>query len=501
MSSILLSPLIKDSFKNSQAPSYYSNMEDNVNNMEKKQIENINNGFLSQFDDLRFDNDMVPVGINQGGSNITLQRHLNFQRGYSDFQSNDMHYDIVDKNDFVHNNMVKSTTRRSSEIVSDVSNRSLELFTGLFENYTSKTEKVHLFEPMANLTWTTGMPVVTDILENRYLPSNKNNNGNVPFETNVKVRPGIDNKNADGGYTVYRINPRNVDELRSDINQKVSYMNQPLQVIKKGERRGPDPTLTKFKLPDYRETKFKDLVASRSEIEGPKQTGEYTNIQTQRHLEETYKPGPMFTNTGDGPNTTNTKFEDSKKENYMNDNTRSIKSIYLNPVFTNSQSYTNYDTQRAAENDYIGSMAKPERGTYINDKNYIPQQTIRETTEHTDYINGVTGSSQQKSYVFSNDMVLPITQRNTTTEQPIMGVTNSAYKSGFIDLTDKARTTIKESTSHNLVSNVNGYDKGPIYNNDIAKQTIKEGTSHNIITNFTGFVQGLLSCKVHSRKN
>ncbi len=490
MSSILLSPLIKDHFKNSQVSSYNSNYEQNMNNMERQQINNINNGYLTQFEDLRFDNDIIPVGINQGGVNMTLQRHLDFQRGYSEFQLDNMHYDVVDKKDFVHNNMVKSTSRRSFDVNPEKANRSLQLFTGDFENYTPKTEKVPLFEPMTDLSWTNGMPVMTDILENRFLPSNKNNNGNLPFETNVRVRPGIDNKNAEGGYSVYRVNPRNVDALRSEINQKVSYLNQPLQVIKKGEKRGPDPTLTKFKLPDFRETKFTDLVATRSEIEGPKQTGEYTNIQTQRHLEESYKPGPMFKNSGEGPNIENTKFQESKRENYSYNNTTGIHSIYLNPVFTNLQSYTNYDTQRATENDYIGNMSKVERGTYINDPNYAPQKTMREMTEHTEYINGISGGTQQKSYVFSNDMVLPITQRNTLDELPIMGVSTSGYEKGPVYNNDQAKQTLKQQTSHNIVSNLSGYDQGPVYNNDQAKTTLKQQTSHNIVSNLSGYEQG-----------
>ena len=82
---------------------------------------------------------------------------------------------------------------------------------------------------------------------NEYIASNKNNNGNLPFQTNVRVMPGIGTENQQGISQVYRVNPRTVDELRSEINQKVSYNNKPLETIKKGEMRGPDFNLTKYK--------------------------------------------------------------------------------------------------------------------------------------------------------------------------------------------------------------------------------------------------------------
>jgi hypothetical protein len=305
--------------------SYNSDMENSIKKIELNQAKRDHSkpGYLNQFDELTFDTISDPVSMNQSdvtvtGVNSSLQRNLDFQRGYSDFQHSDMHYDVVDKANFTHNNMTLRTARRDFNVNADRSQRSLETFTGEFKDYTAKKEKVPLFQPMSDLTWVNGMPSVTSKLQNRYLPSNKNNNGDLPFEYNLRVKPGVGFKDQEGTYGVYRVDPRNVDELRSEINQKVSYKSMQLESGKKGEMRGPDPTLTKFKLPDFREQTVDDLVATRADISAPYQAGDFTNVTTQRNEKQDYKPGPATrTSMGDGPDLNKTKFSEAKKENYL----------------------------------------------------------------------------------------------------------------------------------------------------------------------------------------
>ena len=238
MSSILLGSLAYQGLNNSKKPKqrarnvldsiYHSDIENKMNNIEHIQSRQnfSNSAFLNQFDDLRFDNTNQPVGVNDG-ENSFLQRNLDFQQGYSSFQSDDMHYDVVSKEHFVHNNMMLNTARRDYAPNTDRTLRKLETFTGVNDHYTPRKEREHLFEPMADLTWVNGMPVVTGEFENRYIPSNKNNNGNLPFQHNIRVKPGIQDQNQEGNYAVYRIEPRNIDALRSEINQKVVYLNKP----------------------------------------------------------------------------------------------------------------------------------------------------------------------------------------------------------------------------------------------------------------------------------
>ena len=114
-----------------------------------------------------------------------MQKAINFYNGYSNVQD-DLNYQVISKEQFTHKNMTPNTSRRDYTIADDSrATRRLEAFTGVNDNWVPKQEKYPLFEPMKNLTYVQGMPVFTDYMDDRYLASNKNNNGNLPFENNV----------------------------------------------------------------------------------------------------------------------------------------------------------------------------------------------------------------------------------------------------------------------------------------------------------------------------
>ena len=497
MSSILLSGLATSNNQTDLNSIYNSNIENKIiqitkNNLNNNSNNNLRPEYLKQFDELSFDTICEPTSINDShntitGINSSLQRNLDFQNNYSQFQQSNMHYNVVDSNQFVHNNMVPNTSRRDFDSNSDRGQRKLEAFTGVSNTYVSKTEKVPLFEPMADLTWSTGMPSITSAVQNRYIASNKNNNGDLPFQTNVRVVPGLETKNQNGTYQVYRVNPKNVDELRSEINQKITYNNKPLETIKKGEVRGFDFNLTKYKIPDYREQTVDDFVPSRAINDGNKLTGLYTNITTQRNEEQNYIPGPSTnSNMGNGPATYKTNFTQSKRESYLNDAARCIMEVTNKPVMTNVNSFTNYENQRVSTNlSHEGHVTGPQGSNYSVDYKNIPLTTLRELMIHGDTNIGVVGSQNKTNYVFSNNMVLPTTTRETTSHNIIMNTT-SQDKQGILLNNDLAKQTTRESTSHNIITNTTSQEKqGILLNNDLAKQTIRETTSHNIITNTT----------------
>ena len=502
MSSILLANskhkkqhLIRESTNNLDSI-YSSNISGKMNIIEKNQVmqQKNNSGFFNQFDDLRFDTIAEPVGINEAfttitGINSSLQRNLDFQSGYSQFQRDDMHYNVVDKDNFTHGNMIPSTTKRDLDINSNRTSRKLENFTGSFEHYKPKKEGKHLFEPMTDMTYINGMPAITDTIKNRYLPSNKNNNGNLPFETNVRVLPGLDDQNRLGSHSVYRILPKNVDMLRSDINQKISYESKPIEAIKKGGIRGPDPILSKFKMPDFRETKYEDLLPSRTVVEAPKKTGKYTNIITMRNETDTYNPiNAVNTNIGDGPNKEKVRFEPSKKENYLNDNTHSITSVYNKPVMTNIKSFNNYDNQRTGTNiEYEAPIRSAQTTGYTVDYKNVPLTTARELMIHNNNIMGL--KTEQKSYVFSNDMILPVTKREINNTNDVTNITGEIKQNAIYNY-DKAKETLRQNTNHNYVTNITGEIKqNAIYNYDKAKETLRQNTNHNYVTNITGEIK------------
>jgi hypothetical protein len=474
---------------------YNSNISGAMNFIERKQaMENSTYGFVNQFDDLRFDNISTPSSINEShatitGINTSLQRNLDFHNNYSEFQNSDMHFDVVSRDQFVHNNMTPHTSHRDFDINADRTIRKLENFTGAFEYYKPKKEAPHLFDPMKDMSFVNGMPAITGALTNRYLPSNKNNNGNLPFETNVKVIPGVDKQNQLGAHSVYRILPKNVDHLRSDINQKITYENKPLETVKKGEFRGPNPYITKYKMPDFREMKATDFVSSRANIEGPSQTGAYTNVDTMRNEKEHYilKPA-VSTNRGKRASKDTTNFTPAKKENYLNDNARSVSTNSKQVVMTNAASYCNYNNQRSSTNsNYIAHAKKIEPNSYVIDYKDIPLTTVRQLMIHNDNILGA--KTDQATYVFSNDMVLPVTNRQINNTTDILGPSNYV-KMGATYNNDPAKTTQRPFTNYYDTSNISTEIKhGMLYNNDVAKTTQRPSTNYSEAANMSNDIK------------
>ena len=469
---------------------YNSDIDNKIKQLELNQIKKKKNNseFLNQFDELKFNEINNPIGINEinnaeKGKNFFLQRDLDFQLGYSEFELNNTNYDVINNSEFTHNNMTPNTNKRDTYTNYSIPHRTLETFTGVFNNYVSKTEKVPLFDPVKDLTWINGMPSISNVLKSRYLRSNKNNGGDLPFTANLRVKPGSDNKNLDSNNYVHRINPQTIDTLRSKINQKVSYETPIIQSGKKGENRSADSTLTKFKLPDFREQTFDKLIPNKAENNKGQICGNFTNMDTLRNMKEDYNPGaPVNINKGSGPNTNTTKFEPSKRESYLNDSTHGINSVENRPVMTNIKSFSNYENQRASTNSTYTAPLANGASTYHVDYNNIPLVTMRELMIYNDNTIGVS-SNQAQNYVFSNDMVLPIKQRQVLDNQEILGP-NTLINQPQLYNNDIAKDTMKHNTMHDIVTNTISLINQPqLYNNDILRDTMKQNTMHDIVTN------------------
>ena len=177
---------------------YNTNIADSIKNIERKQAKELKNtGFSGQFDTLMFNNSINnPVGINQ--SNVikrddsvsydtSLQRDIDFVNGYSEFGPTQMHYDVTDNFEMMASNMNYHSSKRDLTNYNQDHSHRLALNTGIDPFYKSKSEgfePVTLFEPVKDLTYVNGAPSKTEILEERYLPSTKNNNGDLPFSNN-----------------------------------------------------------------------------------------------------------------------------------------------------------------------------------------------------------------------------------------------------------------------------------------------------------------------------
>jgi len=412
--------------------------------------------YIKQFDELSF------------SKNNSLTPNNYDNNSYSLFEKVDN--DINDNKKLWHNNMIPYTSKRDT-YSSNKSQRKLETFTGIFDNYTSKTEKLHLFDPMKDLTFVHGMPssYITS-LQDRLYTSNKNNNGDLPFQYNVKVRPGINNLNQNGHNSVYRINPPDIDKLKIKTNKKISYNNKPLITCKKGDVRGIDANITKFKIPDFREQNFSDLLPNKFYVEANKVTGEYTNVSSQRNEEDNFIPGPpIYLSMGI---ITQPLYEESKKINLFNDFTHSTNAVNNKPVLTNIKSFTNYDTQRTTTNeiDLLGPS------TFIKSVYTNITDQAKETMRVTPNI--ITNTNNIEKSVYAN---LTDQAKETMRNMPnIITNTNNIEKSVYANLTDQAKDTMRNMP--NIITNTNNLEKS-VYTNltDQAKETMRN--MPNIITN------------------
>jgi hypothetical protein len=469
---------------------YSTNIKDMMNKIESNQTQQNYRKpeYLNQFDDLRFDNIGDPAGINDSyntliGQNASLKRDIQVKENFSFFDQNrDGTYNIVSQDNFVHNNMYPNTTQRDINKSLNYSQRKMETFTGSSNNIILKQPSKHLFEPMADLTYIYGAPVNSDLLKQRYLASNKNNMGDLPFSSKAKVLPGIEGSVQSGTYNVYRINPPTVDQLRSNGNKKITYLNKPLESMKKGEIRGNDFNVTKYKLPDFREQKFSDLVATKAIVDRQRQDGVFTNIESQRGENEIFHHGHSVNSTmGYAPDVSTICFETSKKESYENNNSHSVADNLFKPVLTNSKSYTICDNQRTSINTNYQGGIQLSTQTYngVLDK---AKDTIKQTTSHN-IITNITPSSYE-TYTNISGCAKPTIKQHTS-HNIVSNITPSSYET-YTNISDCAKPTLKQHTSHNIVSNITPSIYETYTNiSDCAKPTIKQHTSHNIVSNLT----------------
>ena len=257
--------------KKSNKKVYSSKMAKKIKKATEIQAKQLkDSGFSRQFDTIMFDNYNEPTAINQASvinkngcvsHDLSLQRDIDFKNGYSEFGKTQMHYDVEEHFDMMSSNMTPHTSHREYTITKD-HNHTLGLYTGTDPYYKSKTdgfEPVSLFEPMKDLTYVNGAPVKTDELEGRYLASNKNNYGDLPFEADMKVQPGLFGETM-APYTVYRNLPKTIDELRSKTNPKETYKAEKIEAVQKGQYRGAPVHLTKFKKKGFKDTSVDDLL-------------------------------------------------------------------------------------------------------------------------------------------------------------------------------------------------------------------------------------------------
>jgi len=478
--------------KRKNKKTYSSGMAFKIDKAAKKQAKQLKrSGFASQFDTIMLDNiDAEPASINQSNLvnrndtvsyDTSLQRDLDFNGGYSEFGPTQMHYDVCEDFERMTSNMNPHTSKREYTQNENYTH-TLALHTGEDPFYMSRSnhEPKQLFEPMRDLTYVNGAPVQTHLLEERYLPSNKNNDGDLPFENNMKVQPGVKGENLPPN-AVYRTIPKSVDDLRAKNNQKVTYEADKIESGKKGDRRSILSDPTKFKKKSYRDRDIDDYLPNAAVVNKKRMTGSFKNPTTNRSISRSevgtaYKPEKGKVQIG--------KYTEASKSSFASDSiSRSTKDSKFNPVFQNKKAFRNVETERSTTNhDKPGAAYKSNNVGYAIDQKDVPLTTLRQLMIEGDTNIGITNQSNN-NYVFSKDSVLPQNNRTSTQVNNNNGNVNSRNEQSYtIDKNDKARETVKETTiNNNYCAPIQPSKQGVHYynQNDKTRSTIKETTEIN----------------------
>lgn len=341
--------------------------------------------------------------------------------------------EIIDKNNFKHNNMVPffGAKIRGATNNRNTSEHMLDHMQGSGSQHFHKKEVAPLFQPHDNLTNQHGMPNVNDFMMSRVNPSQRM--ANIKPWDEVQVGPGL-NK----GYTAENSNagfnsgmearetwlPKTVDELRVDTNPKLTYDLDGHQ--------GP----------------------ANSHI---KESG---TIQTQGRVEKNrpdtdYYVGPnrWFTTTGLEKGQTARSINILKEESRI-DTTRDY-----------------YGTQADKSAPYVkGEYNEPHRQTLDGPGIIAPNASGRYSATTNDHGNG--------SYI-----ALP-NHRSTTKQPEKVGGIHGILKATIAPLLDVLRPSKKQHTIDNIrkVGHIESSVKnGPVWNPaDRTKTTIREQTEGRI---------------------
>jgi hypothetical protein len=139
--------------------------------------------------------------------------------------------DVINTTDFDHNNMVPffGSKIKGATLDANTSEAFLDNMQGTGSQQIKKKECAPMFTPEENMQWQNGMPSTSDFFQSRVNPSSRMANIK-PWEE-IKVAPGVGkgfNTQGSDGFNSGMENrdqwmPRNVDELRTETNPKLSF--------------------------------------------------------------------------------------------------------------------------------------------------------------------------------------------------------------------------------------------------------------------------------------
>lgn len=412
---------------------------------------------------------------------------------YTNIENLNYNYNVVKDKDFKHNNMYHNrggfTIINGERIPQPTFNKNpiIENFLGSsYDRIPVKQEVPNMFSPHTGISKGRSEQYNFTDYKDRIVTSDRRNDARLTEPQRVPPGLGRDpNDNSQRGlHPLVRILPKNVDDLRTAIHQKVTYKNQvvPGQFISK------QPVIAPFEKRTA-DTFMVDrpIEKGRAQYTATKRVGEFDMKPTERDINKRSYTGPAYNSaTYSKEQRLNYNIEDPKRNEYAEPEplgaSASVKAQSLNDPST----IILPDTQRQtmSNNSYrSGVSTNHNKGKAINFED-TPRQTIKQTTLVSDIL-GAT-SNIKKEYTF-NPLDIPkdtIKQTTLTNPNQLGYIMSSILAPDYVfNPQDLPKNTIKETQINNndlLGYIMSGGPLGSVYDpTDTPKQTIKQTTINN----------------------
>jgi len=414
------------------------------------------NGYESQFAPLSFDNPSDPVssnnaahktGRNGGLAKLEMERELALKGNYSQFNDNNMTYNVVDENKLAHNNMVPAFRNKTgmgyaydspqSAKVNAVNQRKMELFSGSSKSvdYRPKTERRPLFNPIVGAEkWIYGQPNATNYFETRFIPGKERRNEK-PFQ-GVRVTPGLakgyNEISKEGFNDTYRALPKDVNELRTADKPKVTYGGVIVPGMK-GQRRGIQSMVAHHRPPTFKEQDPRDFLKSLTYYRAP---AIYGNVDesvpmTNRAVRSEAWYGPVaFSKDEARPDSMLEQFKTPNKENFLSPTPRNTTAVDREKATSNTaNTYHVKQTERVNTevNGYVGhAKTDYEKGRAFDMTTNIPDPNERSATVNNTYLGHASNQQINKNYLYDYANAIPdANNRAQTVNREYIGHANN----------------------------------------------------------------------------
>lgn len=412
---------------------------------------------------------------------------------YTNIENLNFDYKVVKDPQFKHNNMYHNrggfTIINGERIPQPVFNKNpiIENFLGnSFDRIPVKQEVPNMFSPLENVSIRKTQQTDFTTLKDRMVTSDRRNDARLTEPERVPPGLGRDpNDNSQRGlHPLVRIMPKNVDDLRTAIHQKVTYKNQvvPGQFISK------QPVVTPFEKRTA-DTFMVDrpVERGRSQYTATKREGEFNMKPTERNINNKGYTGPAYSSaTYSKEQRLNYNIENPKRNEYKEPEplgpTTSVKAQALNDPST----ILLPDTQRqtTSNNSYRSGISTQHNKIKAVNYSDRPKDTIKQTTLMNEIL-GMTGSVKKETVYNPSDVPKNTIKQTNITNPNQLGYIMSSIQTGdyVFNPQDLPKNTLKETSINNndlLGYIMSGGPLGSVYDpNDVPKETIKQTTINN----------------------